>query len=219
MRFTVAFILSMAAAASAALSSGQVVANMDTLIQQSSETNRIAEAVIPANTPSTLPQLFTHFRTIITTTQNDIDAMLARKRSLQARQVCAYAEDPEQCLSDLSVSIDYPAEFLGSEKMKRQAQFDYSEADQQGICRTFRLFVEAQEELLKTMIERHDFFRKLQIEYNSASALTALGKKVDLFSLVIVHMVPTCSQDASQNKRSLDEAYDNVLATYSPKNN
>lgn len=75
-----------------------------------------------------------NFKDIITTAQQDITAMNA-KRSLKARQECLNVEDVQKCLEDLGDIVEDPSEILG--KKKRQSG-GYSDADQQGVCNAFR---------------------------------------------------------------------------------
>ncbi|KAL4810825.1 hypothetical protein BDV18DRAFT_155438 [Aspergillus unguis] len=87
MRFTIASALSMAAAASAAMSASQITAEINTLAQMLSDANEVAKSISPENVHRTVPELISDLNEITAASTNLTTAMDARKHSPQARQV------------------------------------------------------------------------------------------------------------------------------------
>ncbi|KAJ5117578.1 hypothetical protein N7448_011210 [Penicillium atrosanguineum] len=214
MRFSViTSTLALAGAANAAISAQQMVANIDAITSKSSETNDIAKTISVTNFFSTGPQLINNFKDIITTVTNDITAMNS-KRSLVARQECLNVEDVEKCLEDLGEIIEDPSEILGEKKKKRQNPV-YSDTDQEAICTSFRGFVHVHQQLLQTVIGKHGLLSLTPFTQPIAQVLRTLEGGVDTIAFGIIDTVPTCAQDATQNKNSLDSTLTDAVNEYS----
>ncbi|KAJ5239548.1 hypothetical protein N7468_004167 [Penicillium chermesinum] len=205
MRFSlVVSTLALIGAAKATVSAQQVVANIDAITSKSSETNDIAKTISITNFFSTTPQVIRNFRDIIAIVTQDINAMES-KRSLMARQECLDLEDIERCLGDLGEIVSNPSELLGGEKKKRQSP-GYSDTDQEAICTSFRGFVQVHQQLLQTVIGKHGLLSLTPFTQPIAQILRTLEAGVDTIAFETIDSVPTCAQDATQNKDSLDKA-------------
>ncbi|KAJ5569089.1 hypothetical protein N7450_011575 [Penicillium hetheringtonii] len=229
MRFaTIVSYLALAVSVNAAIGAQQMASNIDTITQKSSETNDIAKSISVTNFFSTTPQMINNFKDIIETVTQDITAM-NNKRSLQARQECLDVTNVEQCIQDLGEIIEDPSEILGKKrngfarnianimilyKIARQ-DTSYSEIDQQAVCNSFRSFVMVHQELLKTVIGKHGLLSLTPFTQPIAAVLRTLEGGVDTIAFGIIDSVPYCSQDATQNKNSLDSTLGDAIDTYS----
>ncbi|KAJ5144439.1 hypothetical protein N7526_001947 [Penicillium atrosanguineum] len=208
MRFSViTSTLALAGAANAAISAQQMVANIDAITSKSSETNDIAKTISVTNFFSTGPD-------IITTVTNDITAMNS-KRSLVARQECLNVEDVEKCLEDLGEIIEDPSEILGEKKKKKRQSPGYSDTDQEAICTSFRGFVQVHQQLLQTVIGKHGLLSLTPFTQPISQVLRTLEGGVDTIAFGIIDTVPSCAQDATQNKNSLDSTLTDAVNEYS----
>ncbi|KAJ5318536.1 hypothetical protein N7476_004956 [Penicillium atrosanguineum] len=215
MRFSViTSTLALAGAANAAISAQQMVANIDAITSKSSETNDIAKTISVTNFFSTGPQLINNFKDIITTVTNDITAMNS-KRSLVARQECLNVEDVEKCLEDLGEIIEDPSEILGEKKKKKRQSPGYSDTDQEAICTSFRGFVQVHQQLLQTVIGKHGLLSLTPFTQPISQVLRTLEGGVDTIAFGIIDTVPSCAQDATQNKNSLDSTLTDAVNEYS----
>ncbi|CAI7676812.1 unnamed protein product [Penicillium manginii] len=201
-------LLGLAASASATIGASQMVSNIDQITELSSSTNDIAQSISVVNVFSTGPQLINNFKDIIQTATNDITAMNT-KRSIHARQECLDVTDIERCIQDLGEIVDDPSEILGSKRFvkvekKRQDAPAYSDTEQQAVCTAFREFVMIHQELLKTVIGKHGLLSLTPFTKPIAAVLQTLEGGVDELAFGIIDSVPTCAQDATQNKNSLD---------------
>ncbi|OJJ58353.1 hypothetical protein ASPSYDRAFT_46370 [Aspergillus sydowii CBS 593.65] len=151
----------------------------------------------------------------------DPSEILGDKRALRARQECLDVADPEQCLGDIGEILGDPAEILGDKRSvktagkKRQSPPAYSDSEQQGVCNAFRTFVMVHQELLKTVIGKHGLLSLTPFTQPIAHLLRALEGGVDTLAFGIIDTVPTCAQDAIQNKNSLDMTLQEAEDTYS----
>jgi hypothetical protein len=212
MRFSViASALALTNAASAAVTAQQMTSNIDAITQKSSETNDLAKTLSITNFFSVAPGVINKFRAIIETVTNDVTAMNS-KRDLVARQECLDIEDVEKCISDLEEIIEDPSEILGDKK-KRQSP-GYSDTDQNAICTSFRGFVQVHQELLSTVIGKHGLLSLTPFTQPIAQVLRVLEGGVDTIAFAIIDQVPTCAQDATQNKNSLDSTLADAINTY-----
>ncbi|KAL4804189.1 hypothetical protein BDV18DRAFT_143982 [Aspergillus unguis] len=214
MRFTIASILGMAAAASAAMSTSQMAAKINALTEMGSEADEVVKSMSAENVHTTMPQLVDDLNEIVATIDNDITAIDAHKRSLQARQVCANVEDPEQCLSDLSVNLEYLAEPLPSKKRsmkKRQAQPDFSGDGQQAVCTAFIDFINVYKGLAQQIVGKHGITGAIPLSDPFDPLVRAFVSGVN----TILDNIANCGQNAIQNKQSLDRTLADAINMYS----
>ncbi len=71
------------------------------------------------------------------------------------------------------------------------------------------------QELLKTVIGKHGLLSLTPFTQPIAHLLRALEGGVDTLAFGIIDTVPTCAQDAIQNKNSLDMTLQEAEDTYS----
>ncbi|BCS29734.1 uncharacterized protein APUU_80037A [Aspergillus puulaauensis] len=171
---------------------------------------------------------------------DDPSEILGDKRALRARQECLDVTDIEQCLADLGELVEDPGEILGDKRSvkvrheyasvsrwreianilnqtvgkKRQDPPAYSDSQQQGICNAFRSFVMVHQELLKTVIGKHGLLSLTPFTQPVAQVLRVLEGGVDTLAFGIIDSVPTCAQEATQNKNSLDMTLEEAQNTY-----
>ncbi|KAJ5265072.1 hypothetical protein N7505_007865 [Penicillium chrysogenum] len=171
----------------------------------------------------------------------DPSEILGDKRALRARQECLDVADPEQCVDDIGEIVADPGQILGNKRSvkvrheyasvsrwreganilnqtvgkKRQSPPAYSDSEQQGICNAFRTFVMVHQELLNTVIGKHGLLSLTPFTQPIAHVLRALEGGVDTLAFGIIDTVPTCAQDATQNKNSLDMTLQEAEDTYS----
>lgn len=70
------------------------------------------------------------------------------------------------------------------------------------------------QDLLKTVIGKHGLLSLTPFTQPIAAALRALEGGVDTIAFGIIDSVPTCAQDATQNKNSLDSTLGDAVDTY-----
>ncbi|KAJ5319902.1 hypothetical protein PENANT_c075G04585 [Penicillium antarcticum] len=193
MRFTlIASALALAVGTNAAMSASEVQSNIDAITQKSAETKDVAHSITVLNALNKGPLVINDFKDIITLATNDITAMNS-KRSEEA-------------------ALDSVAA-LGSQK-KRQS-VGYSAVEQQGICNAFRSFVEVHQDLLRVVIGKHGILSTFSFTKPIATVLQTLEGGVDKLAFGIIDTVPTCAQDATQNKNALDQTLKDAETTYS----
>jgi len=71
------------------------------------------------------------------------------------------------------------------------------------------------QELLKTIIGKHGLLSLTPFTQPIAAVLRTLEGVVDTLAFGIIDSVPTCAQDATQNKNSLDSTLSDAQDTYS----
>lgn len=74
--------------------------------------------------------------------------------------------------------------------------------------------MQVHEELLKTVIGKHGLLSLTPFTQPVAAILRALEGVVDTLAFGIIDAVPTCAQDATQNKNSLDATLSDAQDTY-----
>lgn len=70
------------------------------------------------------------------------------------------------------------------------------------------------QELLKTVIDKHGVLSLTPFTEPIARVLRALEGSVDQLAFGIIDTVPTCAQDATQNKKSLDMTFQEAEDKY-----
>ncbi|OJJ02054.1 hypothetical protein ASPVEDRAFT_887658 [Aspergillus versicolor CBS 583.65] len=120
------------------------------------------------------------------------------KRSLLARQECLDVADVEQCC--WKEETEPPA---------------YSDSEQQGLCSAFRSFVMVHQALLNTVIGKHGLLSLTPFTQPIGQVLRVLEGGVDALAFGIIDSVPTCGQEATKNKNSLDMTLTEAQDTYS----
>lgn len=71
------------------------------------------------------------------------------------------------------------------------------------------------QELLKTVIGKHGILSLTPFTQPIAAVLRTLEGVVDTLAFGIIDTVPTCAQDATQNKKSLDSTLQDAQDKYS----
>lgn len=70
------------------------------------------------------------------------------------------------------------------------------------------------QELLKTVIGKHGILSLTPFTQPIAAVLRTLEGVVDTLAFGIIDTVPTCAQDATQNKNNLDSTLQDAQDTY-----
>lgn len=70
------------------------------------------------------------------------------------------------------------------------------------------------QELLKTIIGKHGILSLTPFTQPIAAVLRTLEGVVDTLAFGIIDTVPTCAQDATQNKNNLDSTLQDAQDTY-----
>lgn len=74
--------------------------------------------------------------------------------------------------------------------------------------------MQVHQELLRTVIGKHGLLSLTPFTQPIASVLRTLEGGVDQIAFGIIGTVPTCAQDATQNKNSLDSTLMEAIDTY-----
>lgn len=75
--------------------------------------------------------------------------------------------------------------------------------------------MQVHQELLSTVIGKHGLLSLTPFTQPIAQVLRTLEGGVDTIAFDIINEVPTCAQDATQNKNSLDSTLTDAINTYS----
>lgn len=70
------------------------------------------------------------------------------------------------------------------------------------------------QDLLSTVIGKHGLLSLTPFTQPIAAVLRSLESGVDTIAFGIIDSVPTCAQDATQNKNSLDSTLGDAIDTY-----
>ena len=76
-------------------------------------------------------------------------------------------------------------------------------------------FVTVHQQLLATIIGKHGLLSLTPFTQPVAQVLRVLEGGVDTLAFGIIDSVPTCAQDATQNKNSLDRTLEDAVNEYS----
>lgn len=70
------------------------------------------------------------------------------------------------------------------------------------------------QDLLRTVIGKHGLLSLTPFTHPVAAVLRTLEGGVDTIAFGIIDSVPTCAQDATQNKNNLDSTLSDAVDTY-----
>ncbi|KAL4806373.1 hypothetical protein BDV18DRAFT_160442 [Aspergillus unguis] len=147
----------------------------------------------------------------------DDSAELLGKSKKMKRQ-----DHPEKCLVGTAEIIMDAADLRGFKKRsmkKRQSQTDYSKAEQQGIYTALRSIISLSFFFhtfsCYAIIDNYDLLRETPFAQPLGQILRVLESSIDHIVFGIVQEVPTCAQDATEDKKSLDKALSDAVETYS----
>lgn len=202
MQLTKTFLFAtLATVVSCQVSSDQLVSDIGTITDLSSQTDDAARNITLANVFTTGPQLINNFQSIVSIIAEDADALSGSTTMSTTKHK----------RSSLPFVGNGPARALEA----RQATPPYSETNQLAICDAFRTFVMVHQALLATVIGQHGLLASTPFTQPIAQVLRVLEGGVDTIAFDIIDLVPTCASDATDNKNAVDESLEEAVNTYS----